>query len=105
MRRAEDYVVSDGTYSIVVDAETPEDAALLGAKEKHSVYGLRHGVQLDVFPLREAYQFKVQYARPNSEDGPHERLRDYGEAVIVRQFQKVTTLTVASNQDTKPKET
>ena len=96
----EEYVVSDGEYSVVVNADTPEDAALLGAKQKHSVYGLRHGVVLDVFPLREAYQFKVQYERPNSDDGSHERMRDYGEAVIVRQFQKVTTLTVASNQDT-----
>ena len=95
--RGEEYVVSDGTYSRVVVADTPEDAAL-GAVPWHSVYGLRHGVKLDVFPLREAYQFKVQYERPNSTDGPHERHRDYGKPVIVRQFQKVTP---DSYQDTK----
>ena len=98
--KGEEYVVSDGTYSRVVVAETPEDAAL-GAVPWHSVYGLRQGVKLDVFPLREAHQFRVQYERPNSEDGPHERLRDYGEPIIVRQFQKVTG---GSFQDSEPKE-
>lgn len=96
MRRGEQYVVSDGTYTTVVTANTPEDAALAGASH-HSVYGLRHGVKLDVFPLREAYEFKMQYERPNSDDGPHERLRDYGKAVIVRDFQRV-----APNQDDAP---
>jgi len=86
--RPEEYVVSDGTYSWVVVAETPEDAAL-GAAPWHSIYRLRHGVKLEVFPLCEAYQFKVQYECPNSADGPYEFHVDYGRPVIVRDFQKV----------------
>jgi hypothetical protein len=82
------YLAVYSDRSRVIDADSPQAAALHAARSMPSVAGLRKGAIISIYPADFLIDVKVQYERPNAEmiPGTDERVGDYGDAVIVDEF-------------------